>query len=84
MTRCRLYFRHACARDDSPALVAACVAHTLSLLQRTLPADVYRVRGGKGGVRRRSGVRSETRLRWHRRSRAAAASPREGALRWRL
>lgn len=41
----RIVFRHVCMLEDSQQLAQACVTHSLSLLQRTLPDFVWRVRG---------------------------------------
>jgi hypothetical protein len=40
----RIIFRHVCLADDAQPLAQACVAHTVSLLQRTLPDTIWRVR----------------------------------------
>ena len=40
----RIFFRHTVCRDDPQQLAQACLAHTVSLLQRTLPEALYRVR----------------------------------------
>ena len=40
----RIYVRHLVLRDEPQQLAQACLAHTVSLLQRTLPDMLYRVR----------------------------------------
>jgi hypothetical protein len=44
----RIIFRHVCLLEDSQPLSQACVAHTVSLLQRTLPEAMTRVRCAPG------------------------------------
>ena len=44
MCSSRIYFRHVCMLDDPQHLAQACVAHTVSLLTRTLPEVVWKVR----------------------------------------
>ena len=44
MCSSRIYFRHVCTPDDPQHLAQACAAHTVSLLMRTLPEVVWRVR----------------------------------------
>jgi hypothetical protein len=44
MCSSRIYFRHVCMHDDPQHLAQACVAHTVSLLTRTLPEIVWKVR----------------------------------------
>ena len=39
----RIYVRHLVLRDEPQQLAQACLAHTVSLLQRTLPDMLYRV-----------------------------------------
>ena len=50
MCSSRIYFRHVCTPDDPQHLSQACVAHTVSLLTRTLPEVVWRVRAPAGGL----------------------------------
>ena len=40
----RIFFRHVVMPDDDRQLAQACLAHTVSLLQRTLPEVTWRVR----------------------------------------
>jgi hypothetical protein len=40
----RIFFRQVCMPDDNQQLAQACIAHTVSLLQRTLPDVTWRVR----------------------------------------
>jgi|APGre2960657444_1045066.scaffolds.fasta_scaffold02306_6 hypothetical protein len=49
----RIYFRHLVCREDPQQLAQSCVTHTVSLLQRTLPDSLWRVRAGDpwGGCR---------------------------------
>ena len=44
MCSSRIYFRHVCTLDDQQHLAQACLAHTVSLLTRTLPEVVWKVR----------------------------------------
>jgi len=37
----RIFFRHTVSSDDSQQLARACVQHTVALLQRTLPEQVW-------------------------------------------